>query len=348
VTFTWNLTGGSLVYLTAEPELPPNWTYSVDPPVGAFFETPHIVRVNITAPPDAREGDMGRVTLRAYKNSTGTMIWQFIYFASTDNKPPTVEHIEMPIFTPDGHLIFNATVKDSSGIDMVFLHYSIDGSPWENTTMQWASGDTFNSTQYTVQGFFGTSPKTVQYYVSARDWFGNQTISPTRTITVMNDIAIISAVSNETYVQPGTNFTLSLTVRNQGTLPLSFANIAIYANSTLVATRPMFNLLNGTSTNLNISLNLPLGRYVITAFATCLPDEANTANNARSDMVTVSLLGDVNLDWKVDLRDVYAVGRAFGAVPGSKNWNVVYDLNGDGKVDLRDYFTTCKNYGKSL
>jgi parallel beta-helix repeat protein len=68
--------------------------------------------------------------------------------------------------------------------------------------------------------------------------------------------------------------------------------------------------------------------------------------------------GDVNYDGKVDLKDVFAVGRAFGSVlvdgtfwhephrsccPHSANT----DLNGDGKVDLKDYFKTCKQYGKA-
>lgn len=52
-------------------------------------------------------------------------------------------------------------------------------------------------------------------------------------------------------------------------------------------------------------------------------------------------------DGKVDLRDVYAVGRAFGAVIGDPRYNANLDINGGGKIDLKDYYTTCKNYGKS-
>ena len=346
-SFSWNLTGGSLVYLTAETDLPPGWTYTVDPPVGTYFETPHSVRVNITAPPDAKEGEMARVTLRAYKNSTGAMIWQFIYFASTENKPPTIEQFETPMLTPAGYLLFNATARDGSGIADVSLHYSIDGGPWQNKTMLWASGDAFNSTRYSLEEYVGTEPKTLSYYLSATDWFGNQTLSETRTVTIMNDIEVGCVNANETYVLPTTNFTLSVTVLNRGTLPLSFVNLAIYANSTLVSTQPMVNLLNGTETTLNLLLQLPYGRYILTAYAANLPYEAVVTNNANNTMVTVALIGDINIDRKVDLKDVYAVGRAYGATPGHTRWNVVCDINGDGKIDLKDYFTTCKNYGKS-
>jgi hypothetical protein len=346
-SFSWNLTGGSVVYLTAETDLPPGWTYAVDPPIGTYFETPHSVRVNITAPPDAKEGEMARVTLRAYKNSTGVMIWQFIYFASTENKPPTIEQFETPTMTPDGYLLFNATARDGSGIADVSLYYSIDGGPWQNKTMLWASGDTFNSTRYSLEEYVDTEPKTLSYYLSATDWFGNQTLTETRTISIMSDVAVSRVAANETYVVPGTNFTLSVKVQNQGTLPLSFINVAVYANSTLLTTQSIASLSNGTETTLNLSLSLPYGRYVLTVYAAQLPNEAMVTNNADNTMITVALIGDINVDRKVDLKDVYAVGRAYGATPGHTRWNVVCDINGDGKIDLKDYYTTCKNYGKS-
>jgi parallel beta-helix repeat protein len=57
--------------------------------------------------------------------------------------------------------------------------------------------------------------------------------------------------------------------------------------------------------------------------------------------------GDINHDLKVDLKDVFATGRAYGTEPGVPRWNPHCDINEDDKVDLKDYYTTCKNYGKS-
>lgn len=352
VTFTWNLTGGSLVYLKAETNLPAGWSYTVDPPIGTFFETPHVVTVNITAPPDAREGDIGSVTLTAIKNETGMMIWQFVYFASTDNKPPEVESIETPIFTPDGSLIFNTTVKDASGIDEVMLHYSINGDPWQNRTMQWAAGDTFNSTQYALEEFVGTESKTVQYYLSVIDWFGNQTTTDTQTISVMNDLALNELSIGKPIVCEGYNTTLNVTVSNLGTLPLSFFNVAVEANSTIVATKPIFNLQNGTSVTLGFSLNLSKGTYSLIAFASPLPDESITANNALFGTVTVTMLADVNADGKVDVKDVYKVAKAYGSAeppdpsPPDHPWNPACDINDDKKVDVKDYYIACRHYGE--
>jgi hypothetical protein len=60
----------------------------------------------------------------------------------------------------------------------------------------------------------------------------------------------------------------------------------------------------------------------------------------------VSIPGDVNGDRKDDLKDVFAVGKAYGSVIGDPRYNPNLDINDDGKIDLKDYFTTCKNYGK--
>jgi hypothetical protein len=51
-------------------------------------------------------------------------------------------------------------------------------------------------------------------------------------------------------------------------------------------------------------------------------------------------------DCKVDLKDVFAAGKAFGSVPGDAKWNTNADLNHDYKIDLKDYFAICKKFGK--
>jgi parallel beta-helix repeat protein len=56
---------------------------------------------------------------------------------------------------------------------------------------------------------------------------------------------------------------------------------------------------------------------------------------------------DLNDDGKVDLKDIYSLGRAYGSSPGHPRWNPSFDLNNDGIVDLKDYFSVCKNFGKS-
>jgi len=51
-------------------------------------------------------------------------------------------------------------------------------------------------------------------------------------------------------------------------------------------------------------------------------------------------------DCKVDLKDVFLAGKAFGSVPGDFKWNAVADINHDYKIDLKDYFAIAKKFGK--
>ena len=69
-------------------------------------------------------------------------------------------------------------------------------------------------------------------------------------------------------------------------------------------------------------------------------------------LVLETVLGDINGDRKVDLKDIYAVAKAYGSSmlgpdPPGHPWNPLCDINRDGKIDLKDYYSTCKNYGKS-
>ncbi|MDH5266324.1 MAG: right-handed parallel beta-helix repeat-containing protein [Candidatus Bathyarchaeota archaeon] len=182
VTFTTLLEGGSWAWIGSEAELPPGWSYSVAPPDNTLFETPYLITLNITAAPDAKEGDIGIVTLRAFSNETKLMFWQFVYFAAVDSTPPTIE-VQTPVETPEG-LMINATVEDLvTGVDSVQLFYSVDDGPWNNKTMEWFSGDTFNSTTFILT--IPPIPKnsTLRYYIIATDWVDNEAQSETQIYT---------------------------------------------------------------------------------------------------------------------------------------------------------------------
>jgi len=51
------------------------------------------------------------------------------------------------------------------------------------------------------------------------------------------------------------------------------------------------------------------------------------------------------VDLKVNVKDTYACGKAFGSKPGYSNWNSEADVNGDFKVDIKDYYAISQNYG---
>jgi len=57
-------------------------------------------------------------------------------------------------------------------------------------------------------------------------------------------------------------------------------------------------------------------------------------------------LGDINIDYIVDFRDMNIAARAFGSIPGHPNWNQTADINIDRIVDYRDINIISRNFGK--
>lgn len=43
-------------------------------------------------------------------------------------------------------------------------------------------------------------------------------------------------------------------------------------------------------------------------------------------------------DCKIDLKDLFSCGKAFGSVPGDTKWNALANINLDYRIDLKDYF----------
>jgi hypothetical protein len=61
--------------------------------------------------------------------------------------------------------------------------------------------------------------------------------------------------------------------------------------------------------------------------------------------IWVTLKEDINLDFIVDIEDIYAAALAYGAWPGHARWNSICDLNGDYYVDIEDIYGIALKYG---
>jgi parallel beta-helix repeat protein len=59
------------------------------------------------------------------------------------------------------------------------------------------------------------------------------------------------------------------------------------------------------------------------------------------------LVGDLNIDSKVDMQDVGIAARAFGSYPGHPRWDPEADVNSDNKINLRDIAIVARNFGKT-
>jgi|Deesub1362B_J571_1020462.scaffolds.fasta_scaffold01005_8 hypothetical protein len=164
----------------------------------------------------------------------------------------------------------------------------------------------------------------------------------------LSDIAITNVHPLKTIVGQGYNMHINITIDNQGDLTETF-NFTAYANVTAIETREV-TLESGTSTILTIFWNTTgfvKGNYIISAYAAPVLGETDTSDNNFTDgWIVVTIIGDVNGDFKVDLKDVYTVAVAYGSYPGDPRWNPNLDMNNDNLIDLKDYYVIVLNYGK--
>jgi hypothetical protein len=59
------------------------------------------------------------------------------------------------------------------------------------------------------------------------------------------------------------------------------------------------------------------------------------------------MVGDINHDGKIDMKDVSFVARRFGSVLGDLLWSPRADINEDMKVDMRDISAVAKKFGQT-
>lgn len=209
-------------------------------------------------------------------------------------------------------------------------------------------GNTTTVTEPTISHTYSSSGNyTVILNVTDNDGLWNAFSRVTVVYEVNHDIALVNVIPNKTVAGQGYNLSINVTVENQGDTMENF-NITAYANTTIIETREIA-LENGNSTAVTFTWNttdIPIGNYTVSANATILPGETDTEDNTFIDgWVVVTILGDLNGDFTVNLKDLYIIAHAFGSMPGDPHWDPRADLNRDSITDTEDLVTAAKNYG---
>ena len=167
------------------------------------------------------------------------------------------------------------------------------------------------------------------------------------------DIAIANVASSKTVVGEGYILGINTTICNQGHNEETF-NVTAFCNNTAIVLPDGKNytattLTSGNSTTLTIPWNtagLAMGNYTMSANATILPGETDTADNIYIDgTILVTFPGDVNGDLKVRVDDILAIALAFGLNAGDPEYDPNLDVNGDGKIRVDDILIAALNFG---
>jgi parallel beta-helix repeat protein len=171
-------------------------------------------------------------------------------------------------------------------------------------------------------------------------------------VPTVHDVAVISVTSiipyNASHVYPGWVIGIIVTAKNKGDFAETFT-VKAYYNETLFDTKTV-TLFVFTSTTLNFMWNT-IGvspgdsglNYTIKAEASVVSNETNTADNALIDgVIQVNLIGDVDNNGKVSVRDIILCAINLGDIPPSPP---ECDIDGNGNVTVRDIILCAINMG---
>ena len=162
----------------------------------------------------------------------------------------------------------------------------------------------------------------------------------------VHDVAVTNVAFSKTVVGQGFSASINVTVANQGGYTETF-NVTAYANVTAIQTETL-TLTSQNSTTLTFTWNttgFAKGNYSISVYAWPVPGETNTTdNNFTVGMVTVTVPGDLNGDFKVGLADLVILANAYGSKPGDAKWNPNADIDGNGVVGLSDLVIMANHY----
>jgi len=130
---------------------------------------------------------------------------------------------------------------------------------------------------------------------------------------------------------------VNVTVKNEGDFNETFSVTAYYDNNT-IGTQTVTDLAPLNEKNLIFKWNyggVPYGTYVMSAKASVVPDEIDTADNTKIDgTVKVTIPGDLDGDGNVYTKDMGILGKFW-----RRKWPVyipIADIDCDGYVYVKD------------
>lgn len=167
-------------------------------------------------------------------------------------------------------------------------------------------------------------------------------------IRYSDDVAVTAVTPLETVIQQSYPCLVNVTVANKGGYDETFS-VTAYANQTSIGTQTV-TLSTGNSTTIVFTWNttgFAYGNYTISASAAAVPNEISLSDNTLQDgQVTVTILGDVDFNFRVDMGDMTVILDSFGSFPAHPRYNPNCDLDVNGRIDMGDIITALLNFGQ--
>jgi thermitase len=167
----------------------------------------------------------------------------------------------------------------------------------------------------------------------------------------IRDVAIANVTSIPTAVYAGRTVNVTVLAVNMGNFLAETFNVTVYANTTIIGTRTVYDLPPSENVTLVFAWNTtglaPLSKFTIWAEASTVPGDINTENNRFTDgFVKIKMWADVNGDDRIDILDVVLAAVAYGRRRGDSSYIADADLAEPiGRIDILDLVTITSRYG---
>jgi hypothetical protein len=143
----------------------------------------------------------------------------------------------------------------------------------------------------------------------------------------------------KTVVCEGYSLPINVTITNASYLSL-IPYVTVCLNTTVIGTDTNINLSNGTQTTISLTCNTSsfgLGKYNVTAYP---------GNVSAPDLIVLTIPGDVDGSFQVQLPDLVILAKTYGSKPADTNWNPNADIDSNDDVGLTDLVILANHYGE--
>jgi subtilisin family serine protease len=177
--------------------------------------------------------------------------------------------------------------------------------------------------------------------------YGYGRINARKAVSIPN-VAVTGVSSGKTIVGQGLTVKVETRIANLN-LDTETVDLSVYVNETVLQTMEI-TLEGMNSTTVQTAWNTrnyPEGWYAVHAYVPPVPGETETDDNSFfGGWVIVTIVGDVNGDFRVNILDMTMIASSYGSHEGGSAYNPNCDINSDQRIDLLDVVIAANNYGR--
>ena len=289
------------------------------------------------------------ITRNVFQNSTVAIDLNSFSYNNTVCKNIIVSNGLGVKFESGGTLVYANTVAENgigvslsnTGSNLIyhnnFVNNTVQASIPTSTSNTWDNGypsggnywSDYNGTDANYDGI-GDTPYAVDQNSADR----YPLIQPFNAHDVgITDYAVAKTVVGQGYLLRVKLKILNYGVNDESFLATANANASTVAMQAVALTKCSYIIIALTWNTSSYNH----GYYSINTYAWPVQGENDTANNnCTMGSVLVTVPGDINGDFTVDIYDAITLAGGFNTLPGNLHWNANADINGDNPVDIFD------------